>query len=78
MANSTADKQVTTGTRTDYTFFIKDRNAATNLGGGEPICGTVTLTTYAPLAPTATLGHTSSARQHACCVDGAESDSSDG
>lgn len=49
MANSAqADKQVTTGTRTDYTFFIKDRNAATNLGGGEPICGTVTLTAYAP------------------------------
>ena len=49
MANSAAaDKQVVTGTRTDYTFFIKDRNAATNLGGGEPICGTVTLTAYAP------------------------------
>ena len=49
MANSaSADKQVVTGTRTDYTFFIKDRNAATNLGGGEPICGTVTLTAYAP------------------------------
>lgn len=49
MANSAAaDKQVVTGTRTDYTFYIKDRNAATNLGGGEPICGTVTLTTYAP------------------------------
>ncbi len=48
MANSTADKQATTGTRTDYTFFVKDRNAATNLGGGEPICGTVTLTTYSP------------------------------
>lgn len=49
MANSAqADKQATTGTRTDYTFFIKDRNAATNLGAGEPICGTVTLTAYAP------------------------------
>lgn len=49
MANSAqADKQVTTGSRIDYTFFIKDRNAATNLGGGEPICGTVTLTAYAP------------------------------
>ncbi len=49
MADSTAaDKQFVTGTRTDYTFYIKDRNAATNLGGGEPICGTVTLTTYAP------------------------------
>ena len=49
MADSAAaDKQVVTGTRTDYTFFIKDRNAATNLGGGEPICGTVTLTTYSP------------------------------
>ncbi|HRI92462.1 MAG TPA: DotA/TraY family protein [Accumulibacter sp.] len=47
MANSAAaDKQTVTGTRTDYTFFIKDRNAATNLGGGEPICGTVTLTAY--------------------------------
>jgi len=49
MANSAqADKQVATGSRIDYTFFIKDRNAATNLGGGEPICGTVTLTAYAP------------------------------
>ena len=49
MADSAAaDKQVVTGTRTDYTFYIKDRNAATNLGGGEPICGTVTLTTYSP------------------------------
>lgn len=49
MANSAAaDKQVTTGSRTDYTFFIKDRNAATNLGGGAPICGTVTLTAYTP------------------------------
>ena len=46
--NAAADKQVVTGTRTDYTFYIKDRNAVTNLGGGEPICGTVTLTTYAP------------------------------
>lgn len=47
MANSSAaDKQVSTGPRTDYTFFIKDRNAATNLGGGEPICGTVMLTAY--------------------------------
>ena len=47
MANSAAaDKQTTTGSRTDYTFFIKDRNTATNLGGGAPICGTVTLTAY--------------------------------
>jgi conjugal transfer/type IV secretion protein DotA/TraY len=40
------DKQVATGTRTDYTYYVKDRNATTALGGGEPICGTVTLTTY--------------------------------
>jgi hypothetical protein len=36
-----------TGTRTDYTFFIKDRNAATNLAG-EPFCGTVKISTYTP------------------------------
>lgn len=47
MANSNAaDKQLTTGTRTDYTFYVKDRNAVTNLGGGEPICGTVTVASY--------------------------------
>jgi conjugal transfer/type IV secretion protein DotA/TraY len=44
---TTPDKQVTTGTRTDSTYYFKDRNTTTVLGGGEPICGTVTLTTYA-------------------------------
>lgn len=40
------DRKTTTGTRIDYTYYIKDRNAATNLGAGEPVCGTVTLTSY--------------------------------
>jgi conjugal transfer/type IV secretion protein DotA/TraY len=44
--SSNPDKKTVTGTRTDYTFYVKDRNANTNLGGGEPICGTVTLTSY--------------------------------
>lgn len=48
MADGSADKQTVNGSRIDYTFFIKDRNATTNLGGGEPICGTVTLTSYTP------------------------------
>ena len=43
---TTPDKQVTTGTRTDSTYYFRDRNTTTALGGGEPICGTVTLTTY--------------------------------
>jgi len=40
------DRKVVTGTRTDYTFYIKDRNPVTDLAGGEPICGTVTMTSY--------------------------------
>lgn len=40
------DRKTTTGTRTDYTYYIRDRNPATNLSGGEPVCGTVTLSVY--------------------------------
>ena len=40
------DRKTVTGTRTDYTYFIKDRNPRSNLAGGEPLCGTVTLTSY--------------------------------
>ena len=40
------DRKVTKGTRIDYTYFVKDRNESTNLGGGEPICGTISLVTY--------------------------------
>jgi conjugal transfer/type IV secretion protein DotA/TraY len=48
MADSAhADRTTVNGTKTDYTFYIKDRNAASNLGGGEPICGSVTLSSYA-------------------------------
>ncbi|MFK2912795.1 DotA/TraY family protein [Pseudomonas sp. 3HC3] len=41
------DKQTFVDGRTEYTFFLKDRNAVTNLAGGEPFCGTVKLSTYA-------------------------------
>lgn len=54
--NSQADRITAVDGRTDYTFFIKDRNAATNLGGGEPICGTVKVTTYTPTAATEATG----------------------
>ena len=46
--NAQADRITTVDGRTDYTFFIKDRNAATNLAGGEPFCGTVKISTYTP------------------------------
>jgi conjugal transfer/type IV secretion protein DotA/TraY len=46
--NAQADRMTTVDGRTDYTFFIKDRNAATNLAGGEPFCGTVKISTYTP------------------------------
>ncbi|NKF92176.1 hypothetical protein GO286_04469 [Ralstonia solanacearum] len=40
------DKQSTTDLTTEYTFFVRDRNAVTNLGGGAPFCGTVSLKVY--------------------------------
>ncbi|HBP6601309.1 TPA: type IV secretion system protein DotA-like protein [Pseudomonas aeruginosa] len=45
-AAPSADKTTTNGGRTEYLFQIKDRNAATNLGGGEPLCGTVSISQY--------------------------------
>lgn len=48
--NAQADRLTTVDGRTDYTFYIKDRNAATNLAGGEPFCGTVKISTYTPAA----------------------------
>ena len=47
MANATADKTMTQAGRTEYIFYIKDRNTVTNLGGGEPFCGTVKIASYA-------------------------------
>jgi len=44
--NRTEDKSRTTDGRTEYTFYIKDRNATTNLAGGEPFCGTVNIARY--------------------------------
>lgn len=41
------DKQSTTDLTTEYTFFVRDRNTMTNLGGGAPFCGTVSLKVYA-------------------------------
>lgn len=46
--NSQADRVTSIDGRTDYTFFIKDRNPATNVGGGQPFCGTVKISTYTP------------------------------
>jgi conjugal transfer/type IV secretion protein DotA/TraY len=43
---NTPDKQATSGTLTQNTYYVKDRNATTALGGGEPICGTITLSSY--------------------------------
>lgn len=45
-AAPSADKTTMNGGRTDYLFQIKDRNATTNLGGGEPLCGTVSISQY--------------------------------
>jgi conjugal transfer/type IV secretion protein DotA/TraY len=47
-ANGQADRVNTVEGRVEYTFFVKDRNPATNIGGGDPICGTVKLTSYTP------------------------------
>ena len=42
--NSTKwDKQSVSDLTNEYTFYVRDRNAVTNLGGGEPFCGTVSL-----------------------------------
>lgn len=46
MAAGTRDKEIQTNGRTEYTFYIKDRNTATNLAGGEPFCGTVNVARY--------------------------------
>jgi conjugal transfer/type IV secretion protein DotA/TraY len=46
-ASGTADRTMTKGGRTEYIFYIKDRNVVTNLGGGEPFCGTVKIAGYA-------------------------------
>lgn len=46
MANAIEDKKIQTNGRTEYTFYIKDRNASTNLAGGEPFCGTVNVARY--------------------------------
>lgn len=45
-AAPSADKTTTNGGRTEYLFQIRDRNATTNLGGGEPLCGTVSISQY--------------------------------
>lgn len=45
-AAPSVDKTTTNGGRTEYLFQIKDRNATTNLGGGEPLCGTVSISQY--------------------------------
>lgn len=45
-----ADKTSTVDGRTEYTFLIRDQNVVTNLAGGEPFCGTVKLSSYAPQA----------------------------
>lgn len=42
------DKQSTSGLSTEYTFYVRDRNPVTNLGGGAPFCGTVSLKVYSP------------------------------
>lgn len=46
-ANAVQDKLSTTDGRTQYTFYVKDRNPASNLAGGMPFCGTVNISTYA-------------------------------
>lgn len=50
MANGTADKTTVTSGRTENTFYVKDRNALTNLAGGAPFCGTVKVASYVPQA----------------------------
>lgn len=42
------DKQTNSGLTTEYTFYVKDRNPVTFVGGGSPFCGTVSMKVYAP------------------------------
>ncbi|MGZ5198777.1 MAG: DotA/TraY family protein [Telluria sp.] len=43
---SAPDRTTTIGGRSDFTYYVKDRNGRTNLGAGAPICGTVSLSSY--------------------------------
>ncbi|PPU93072.1 type IV secretion system protein DotA-like protein [Xanthomonas populi] len=47
-ANSSPDAVFNQGGRREYVFEIKDRNEASNLAGGAPICGTVKVGEYYP------------------------------
>lgn len=49
-AVGTPDKINTAVGRHDDIYYAYDRNKVTNLGGGQPICGTVTLTKYSAAA----------------------------
>lgn len=40
------DKATSTNGRTEYSYYIKDRNEVTNLAGGQPFCGTVNVSDY--------------------------------
>lgn len=55
-ANGKADRVNTVDGRIEYTFFVKDRNLTTSIGGGDPVCGTVKLTSYTPTAVAETTG----------------------
>ena len=46
VSKQAADKRIEVDGRFESTFLIKDRNAVTNLAGGQPFCGTVKLSTY--------------------------------
>lgn len=48
MAGNTHDNSVSVDGRTEYIFQIKDRNPATNLAGGDPLCGTIKIAQYTP------------------------------
>jgi conjugal transfer/type IV secretion protein DotA/TraY len=56
MAIGTPDVTTAKSGRTEYTFYIKDRNAVTNLAGGEPFCGTVKLAGYSAQPSSDTTG----------------------
>nr|WP_205299904.1 DotA/TraY family protein [Pantoea sp. Tr-811] len=45
-AASEPDKNTVVDGRREMTFYLMDRNGQTNLAGGAPICGTVTLASY--------------------------------
>ena len=45
-ASEAADKTTVIDGRTEYDFYIKDRNESTNLAGGDPFCGVVRVATY--------------------------------